>query len=1022
LGAGGMGVVYLAHDEQRGLDVALKVLPEGLSAADVERLKREFRTLADVSHPNLVALHELVVDDAHCFFTMERIDGVELVDWMAQAADERTSSPSLSRWTPGSGPLRTPRSDETTAPSGRAAVAESAGASDGASSELLPQRADLDRLRSALRQLADALVTLHAADRLHLDLKPSNVLVRRDGRVVVLDFGIARTVSGDDDSMVTDDLSISGTPAYMAPEQAMGERVTAAADWYAVGTMLFAALTGRLPFTGAIASVLLAKQMKTAPRPSTFVSGIPEDLDDLVHRLLARAPETRPTGLDVLAWCGRGETSPGVVPSMAPPSARAPFVGRTELLAALDAALVAPRAGHPVVVWVGGRSGMGKTALVQQFLARARRRSSAPVVLTGRCYERESVPFKAFDGIADALARHLSRLARADVAALLPPDAHELAKVFPVMTRVEALRDLPRRRRDIPDPHELRTRGFRALKQTLATLAQRAPLVAVVDDLQWSDADSVLLLAELLCAPGAPQMLLVGTYRSDERATNALLAELLDVPARSGVDLRAIDVGPLEPDEAADLARRLVEQTASLHDADVASLVRESNGSPLFVAELVRHATTGAGDAPAAASLDELLLGRVRNLDAPSRALLELVALAGGPVEQGVVLRAAAEREPDDLAGALAVLKGASLVRTRGGRPTDAVECFHDRVRETVAARVDPERRALLFGRLGDALERSGRADPEQLAETYRRAGALDRAARHVERAADAAAAALAFDRAARLYAEALETGAREPEATRSLQRRLGDALANAGRSRRAAEAYVQAAADLQTPDALELRRLAAEHYMVSGHLDEGSRLLDGLLAEVDLPRISSTTRAVASILWRRTRNVLRGSAWRERSEQEVAAAELRRIDVCLTAALGYSSIDPIRGAAYVATLLGLALDAGEPRRVATALAFDGMMSATGGPPGAARAEELLGSAAALCERIDSPFATAFTTMMRGVAAWCMGRFREGATLAERSETLLRETCTGVMSHVDRAHDFVLVNRVALGDLPGVRV
>lgn len=1083
IGEGGMGVVYLARDDERGLDVALKMLGPRMAVGEIHRLKREFRALADVTHPNLIALHELVADGDEWFFTMEYVEGVDFLEAVSVPdADPSTLSRELStfwrgaptsRQRPGAlaPPVEEPPSHARaigSVPSTRDEPPPSASptvesqpdadlldasrrAGDDAqppvaepTSAAPPERgtdarspsrradprppspADVEKLRPALRQLADGILALHAANRLHLDLKPSNVMVRKDGRVVVLDFGLARELAADAADLSIDEGFIAGTPAYMAPEQAAGERLTAAADWYAVGTMLYVALTGRFPYSGSVPAVLLAKGTRDPPPPSAWVAGVPEDLDQLVVRLLVRDPHQRATGLDVLAWCaGQDRPSSDALAASFPPSfIRGPFVGRNDSLSALERAFDDVRAGRPVVTWVGGRSGFGKSALVTHFLEKVRQRASA-TVLTGRCYERESVPFKAFDSIVDALVRHLRSLPRSEAAGLLPRGSHELARVFPALERLEALGDVPRRSHHIPNQQELRARAFRALKELLSALADKGPLVVFVDDLQWSDADSALLLAETLSPPDAPCLFWIGAYRSDERATNHLLRDVLDAPRRAELDVRDIEVGPLPPAEAEELARRLLVE-ASGEDAErLSAIARESQGSPLFVGELVRHGPSFREDASHGATtlggttLDGLLLSRFHQLDAPHRAVLELIALSAHPIEQGVVLRAAS-RTDDDLGGALTALRAAHLVRTRGGRPTDLVECFHDRIRETVAAQVTGDRRPELFGRLADELEQTGRADAEILAHHCRAAGFSDRASRHAQSAAEAAARSLAFDKAARLYADALDLGRHEPSAARALEQHLGDALANAGRGREAALAYLRASRRAEAGESLDLRRLAAEQYLVSGHVDEGRKVLDEVLAEHDLPHGLTTRRALVSLLWHRGRNAIRGLRWTERQEPDVPPEKLRRIDICYTASLGLSVVDTICGAAYQAQHLAHALEAGEPNRIALGLAFESGHLSTAGASAEKRARELALTAESLCARLDNPHATGFTELMRGVGCWSVGRWREGAERCDKAQAILRERCTGVVWQIDTAQGFSMICLTALGELDEV--
>ncbi|MCA9708884.1 MAG: serine/threonine protein kinase, partial [Myxococcales bacterium] len=187
LGAGGMGEVYVAQ-RSGGPPVALKTLSR-TSARHVYRFKHEFRALADVSHPNLIPLLELgVSEDGRTFFTMELFAGEPFVDWVRRGAE------------PGAPP-------------------------------------DFGRLEHAMVQLVDGVGALHRQGCVHRDLKPSNVLVSEAGHVMILDFGLVFELD-EASAGVTREGQVLGTPAYMAPEQALGQRVGTAADLYAVGAML----------------------------------------------------------------------------------------------------------------------------------------------------------------------------------------------------------------------------------------------------------------------------------------------------------------------------------------------------------------------------------------------------------------------------------------------------------------------------------------------------------------------------------------------------------------------------------------------------------------------------------------------------------------------------------------------------------------------------------------------------------------------------------------------------------------
>ncbi len=246
-------------------------------------------------------------------------------------------------------------------------------------------------------------------------------------------------------------------------------------------------------------------------------------------RLLCRAPADRPGGDEILRCLGDRPPSVGGHPA-SPSLGDVAFVGRGDELQSLRDALEELE-GKPRLVFVQGASGMGKTALVERFTEDARARGA--VVLAGRCYERESVPYKALDGAIDALTRYLGQLPPADAALLVPREIHELTRIFPVLTRVNVVARSPGRPDATADPNELRRRAFGALRQILSRMADRVRVVLFVDDLQWTDNDSVRLLIDLLSPPEPPPVLFVGTYR-------------LIRPPRHALRLRSSAAGPTE--------------------------------------------------------------------------------------------------------------------------------------------------------------------------------------------------------------------------------------------------------------------------------------------------------------------------------------------------------------------------------------------------------------------------------------------------------------------------------------------
>jgi eukaryotic-like serine/threonine-protein kinase len=249
LGAGGMGEVYRARDPRLGREVAVKALPEEV-AGDAARLAlfaAEARAASALNHPNIVTIHEIGQHAAVPYIVMELVEGKTLRDLLAAGA--------------------------------------------------LPVR----RVLEIAAPLADALARAHERGIVHRDLKPENVMVSRDGLVKILDFGLARAdvapseVDGREDQTLTDgSRGIAGTAAYMSPEQASGQRLDGRSDQFALGALLYEALSGRRAFRRGSRVETLAAVIREDPEPlSELGARVPVPLRWIVERCLSKDPEDR---------------------------------------------------------------------------------------------------------------------------------------------------------------------------------------------------------------------------------------------------------------------------------------------------------------------------------------------------------------------------------------------------------------------------------------------------------------------------------------------------------------------------------------------------------------------------------------------------------------------------------------------------------------------------------------------------------------------------------------------------------
>ncbi|HLM73295.1 MAG TPA: protein kinase, partial [Polyangiaceae bacterium] len=614
IGEGAFGVVWEAYDRERGARVALKSLMH-TDASALLLFKKEFRALADMVHPNLVTLYELLTFSEHWFFTMEFVDGIDFLKFVTSPllthvpviSNVPGSIPPPEERTPHTPILGVPDEDRTLGMLKNGAdfewyneptLLDPASTGDAESDPTMKVRFtpvpfgtadvlrfDADRLRAALRQLAAGLTTLHEAGKLHRDIKPSNVLVTREGRVVILDFGLVTELT--DPGAAHSRRPIVGTPIFMSPEQGLGETLTPASDWYSVGVMLFTALTGRVPFDGPPMHVLMSKAEVDAVPPGVIVPGLPPDLESLCADLLRRNPEERPTGQDILNRLGVESGRAINIPASTPSISRATvFVGREKHLGVLNQAFATVKNKRPAAALVYGGSGMGKSSLIRRFLQQVQERNGDAVLLRGRCYQRESVPYKALDSLVDELSVYLQDLPMVEASALMPRGADALMRLFPVLRQVE----VPTRQAQaspIVNPHELRRRAFGALRDLLARMAERHPLILTIDDLQWGDADSDALLSEIVRPPDPPALLLIATYRADEVRSAPLMKALRPAIGAQVFDVHELPVGEFTPAEAQKLAIALLGPKAS---GRAEAIAREAEGNPLFIDALAKHA------------------------------------------------------------------------------------------------------------------------------------------------------------------------------------------------------------------------------------------------------------------------------------------------------------------------------------------------------------------------------------------------------------------------------------------------
>lgn len=983
LGAGAMGVVYSALDRQSQTCVALKRLidttPRGIS-----QFKLEFRSLADLSHPNLVSLYELFDYEGQWFFTMQYVPGCDFLEYV------RPLHPA-------------PRFDSRneTVP----ALQEGQGAcSEVAASPEMGSPLREDRLRNSILQIAKGVMALHQAGKLHCDLKPSNVRVTPEDCLVLLDFGLVRMIA--EDWWGYPQKIFAGTLAYMSPEQARGERLSEASDWYAVGVMLYQALSGRLPITGNTVDVIGKKQQGFVKPPSGINQGVPPDLERLALDLLNPAPERRPTGEQILTRLLSGAEPPRPIVA---PYRRRLFVGRDAQLKQLHEALEALDQQSAGIVFVRGQPGAGKTALLSRYAEQLEARGGI-IVLSGRCREQESIPFKALDNLMDGLARYLRHEPTERVLRYLPRDADALSRLFVALRTVPAFADSVGRSRNTEDQQRLRRWGFAALREVLSRIGDQERVVLLIDDVQWGDADSANVLAELLMPPDSPALLVVLAHRVGPGNRGCFLEVFENAALFTGVRRWNIDVGPLSESEAIEAAELILDRPDPQLSA---ALARESGGNPYFLQELATDEAAHSALPRGTTSLEALLRKKIRDLPPVAQRLLEVVAVVGQPIRQDLAIRSAGLEEVD--LATIATLRSARLAAITGLRGADTIEPYHDRVRETVLGDLGVAARRGCHLRIARALVQTENPDPELLAVHLEAGGNGAEAGEYYLSAARKAASATAFEHAAKLYSRALALKVCGSAEAQALRVEFADAVANAGRSLEAARLYQQAAASASGQLELALTRKAGYHFAIVGQGDAASAEFQKVLrhAGLFLPKTIVGTLGMLAItrcaIWLgRMKHCLRDG-------QDVPSGLLERLDAAHAAMAGFGLIDPFRAMYFSFISLRLALKAGEPERLVYSLALAACTYAVSSARGEKKAGRLLEVCRSIAEKNSTPRSNGVAALGEGIAAFSTGQWRRAIERLGTAETLISHCGAGLNWELAAVHFILTQTQVVVG-------
>ena len=825
LGEGGKGVVYKARDTVLNRVVAIKMLKTAVTGEEgFSRFMREAQAVGKLNHPNIVTIHDIGKEDEKQFFVLEFVDGMNLRELMGTYPEAKCD------------------------------------------------------MQTALRigiDVCRALDYAHSQGILHRDVKPENVMITRDDTTKLMDFGLAKMLG---QPGLTEEGMIVGTVAYVAPEIALGRGADARSDLYSFGAVLYEAVTGKPPFVGEDSVKVIFSHIHDFPvSPSRLNAKVPQALADCIMKLLEKEPEKRyqtaSNLLQALRDIAEGFLREVYVPSGKPtvvvPSSRPiaakeiQLVDRTEEMNLLREAVDRAVRGEGGLVFLCGEAGIGKTRLARELRAYAHLRGMR--VLYGRCpalFRMDGVPPYVLwsevirDYLEDCSPEQLYRVVGfypAEVAKVVPELRQKLGAIpqsFPISPEME------------------QNRLFEAFSQFISNISKEAPLLVVLDDLQWTDSTSLLLLHYLARGAHRGPLLLLGAYRSADIDSKHSLTAVLTELNRERL-LQSVSLKRMSLNDISEMIRQMLEQDDI--PAEFCRMVYEkTRGNPFFAEEVIKslkeeeiiHREKNGWTIREVSRIEfpetvkSVVKARIDRLDEECQNVLTLASFIGNDFTCEA-LAAVTGIEENKLLDLIEKLLKTGLAKHRVIRGEDACSFADIIIRDVVYEEVSPFRRKKLHNTVGCALEKvyAKKIDEHfgELALHFLESGEKDKALDYFLKAGE---------RAARIYANS-EAASYFQSALRLLEERDGELQRKAVVLERLGD----------------IKKLAGEYDACLKYWDETLLLLAKLNEK---QRISSLHKKMAFVLWDTLGEVERAKEHHEASlkilEADPECVELARL------------------------------------------------------------------------------------------------------------------------------------------------
>jgi tetratricopeptide (TPR) repeat protein len=762
LGSGGMGTVYLAEHVHLGRPTAVKLMHKELTLEpDAEqRFRREALLAAKISHSSVAQVY-----DFDCTPYGEFLLAMEYVEGETVAQRLKTSGP-------------------------------------------FPLALALQ----VLKEVAEGLDLAHGLGILHRDIKPENIMLAAGGVVKLLDFGVARAF--ETTSSITSAGFAVGTPAYMSPEQLMGESLGPASDLYALGTVFYEMLTGQPAHSGKSFAEFRAKRMSQPPTALHLLRPeIPTALTEVVARALDPEPRGRWPSATAFARAADDALKAAAPPAVggSPRRSRVSaqldrwqshfaalrFAGREREMRMVRDAWAASRTGRTTLLWIEGDEGAGKSSFFEQAEREAAGDEAAQV--TGRGYEADVVrPY----GPWLPMLRRALQLRAAE------------GRAWPA---IEALADAKLETR-APDRAVL----YDEVTLLVGGAAERGPVLIGMEDLDWCDPASISLF-EFLAHDISDVPLLLVTSSSVGRGTSEVRERMRRLENVVWVTLRPLGYEAV----AAWLSRALGREAP---EELVRFVYGHTEGNAFFIEQVVRsliergdmdrvtdELRVSFADVPPPEAVADVVQRRLKGMSAAAREILQIAAVVGREFDVDLLIKLSTRAE-DAVLNALdeAVFAGvlSPLQRSQG----DWYRFTHNKLGQVLAQAMNARRRRKLHGQIAEALAQHPDSPAGVMAWHWYHAGDFARASVAARVAARHALNVHDYDDAVTFAVMAAETGETAEEKGEAHELR-GDALRRLDRNGEAAAAYARArlVGDVGPDIATNLRRKELRCALVAG-------------------------------------------------------------------------------------------------------------------------------------------------------------------------------------------------------------